>query len=209
MKSVIIVLSALCLATIVAAIDTPAKPTPPTEYTLAAFAITPGGYVSARTYYDQANQRARTDMFDKNFSQVGEFIGLFQANKGYWYDSTSGQCQGFALNSPWVNTWDFLNNAVFISSDEYYPGRQCDLWVTELDTNFALAACFSDNAPVFMGLYNGTSVNSLYFITSFESSVDPSVFSLPSTCSNSFKLSSSMPLMNLKKFKVPAHPLLF
>jgi hypothetical protein len=98
MKSVIIVLSALCLATIVAAIDTPAKPTPPTEYTLAAFAITPGGYVSARTYYDQANQRytiniiisiilgsanksnrARTDMFDKNFSQVGEFIGLFQA----------------------------------------------------------------------------------------------------------------------------------
>ncbi len=44
------------MATIVMA-GSPAKPHPATEFTLSMFAVTPNGYVSARTYYDQANNR--------------------------------------------------------------------------------------------------------------------------------------------------------
>jgi len=52
----LIVLSALCLVTIALA-GSPPKPHPSSEFTLSMFAVTPNGYVSARTYYDQANQR--------------------------------------------------------------------------------------------------------------------------------------------------------
>lgn len=55
MKSIIVVLAAICLATF--AVADPAKPQPPTEYSLSAFSITPSGYVSIRNYYDQANQK--------------------------------------------------------------------------------------------------------------------------------------------------------
>lgn len=75
-----------------------------------------------------------------------------------------------------------------------------------------MGACFTDNAPVFLGLYNGFTVNSLYFITNFEASVDPNVFSVPSTCNakpSPFHLAASLSFAKLKKFKAPVHPLLF
>eukprot|EP00029_Vermamoeba_vermiformis_P002204 TRINITY_DN12588_c0_g1_i1.p1 TRINITY_DN12588_c0_g1~~TRINITY_DN12588_c0_g1_i1.p1 ORF type:complete len:220 (-),score=68.57 TRINITY_DN12588_c0_g1_i1:111-743(-) len=207
-KSIIVVFAVLCLSAIVLAKD-PAKPKPATSYTLSAFALTPNGNHSVRSYYDQKNSRARTDILDNKFLQVGEFIGLFEENKGHFYNSTTGQCSVYGLSSGWINTWDFLNNATFYGNDTFTVNKTCDLWASKLDKNMTLAACFNHDAPVFVGLYNGTQVNSLYFITHFEAAVDEHVFSLPSTCNkHSFKL-STLPLMNLKKFKVPAHPLLF
>lgn len=68
MKQIFVALAALCLATAVA--SDPAKPNPPTEFTMSAFALTDSGYTSARVYYDQTNQR----YVSIEFITVAEFI---------------------------------------------------------------------------------------------------------------------------------------
>lgn len=55
MKYILVVLGALCLATIVLAL--PTKPNPPAEYSLSAYAITSSGNFSVRAYYDEVNQK--------------------------------------------------------------------------------------------------------------------------------------------------------
>eukprot|EP00029_Vermamoeba_vermiformis_P009468 TRINITY_DN4725_c0_g1_i1.p1 TRINITY_DN4725_c0_g1~~TRINITY_DN4725_c0_g1_i1.p1 ORF type:complete len:210 (-),score=60.04 TRINITY_DN4725_c0_g1_i1:43-672(-) len=181
-KSILIVATALCLATLVYGFD-PAKPKPSETFQASYFTMGSIGFNFVRGYYDGVNKILRTDFFNQKGEKTAIYIGFYNLGKLYSINVTTNDCE--SMKTPaWSDPFAFLNDANYVGTKSLPDGKLCDAWETDYGFGSTAVTCWRGNDLMLQTIEakNMGPVNT--YTTDYESTIDAGVFDLPKSCNS-------------------------